>query len=423
MVATSAPTTRGFNCANCGAAVELRALHHTRAVACTSCGTILDPRDPNLCILQEAALKESITPTLALGTRATWHGHPCVVIGFQQRSIEVEGTRYSWDEYVLFNPYRGFRYLSHYQGHWNDIATVREIPENLWSGKRPTFRCRGETYAHFQTATARTDFVLGEFPWRVRVGDTVEVSDYISPPQMLSSERTADETTWSLGTYTDAKRIWQAFSVPGDPPPPSGVFANQPSPYGKRTLTFSAFGLLAALLLVLFLGRLITADRETVFSGIFVFQPKAGESAFVTEPFALKEPGTVEIALRADDLQNAWLDFDLALINTDSGTAWNVARELSFYSGTDSDGSWTEGDREGRVLLPRVPAGQYYLRVEPEGETAGRTVSYAIGVRRDVPSLMPYGLALLLLFVPPVVVSWRRFSFEHRRMQESDHSG
>jgi hypothetical protein len=412
----------GFNCGNCGAAVALRALQHTRSAVCTSCGAILDPRDPNVHVLQTAALKESIRPAIALGTRGTWNGHPWEVVGFQRRSIQVDDTRYSWDEYVLFNPFRGFRYLSHYEGHWNDIRTVRELPETIASGRRPRIRYRGKSYDHFQSATARTDFVLGEFPWRISAGDTVEVSDYTAPPHLLSSERTDEETTWSLGLYTDAARIWEAFSVPGTPPRPSGVFANQPSPYRERAApTYGVFAALAAVLVVTLLGRLFSADREELFAGAYVYEPTDPDSAFVTEPFAFGKPGTIDIDLGAD-LRNAWLDFDLALINVESGTAWNAARELSYYAGVDSDGAWTEGSRQGRLRLPRVPAGEYYLRVEPGGDT-GQRVAYTIHVRRDVPSLMPYGLALLVLLLPPAVVTAGLLSFEHRRMQESDHAG
>ena len=111
----------------------------------------------------------------------------------------------------------------------------------------------------------------------------MEVSDYIAPPQLLSCERTDNETTWSLGMYTDAERIWQAFAVPGTPRSPSGVFANQPSPYPQRVrLAYLVFALLAALLLVLVLGRLATADRERVFSGKYVFQPNSPDASFVT---------------------------------------------------------------------------------------------------------------------------------------------
>ena len=28
---------------------------------------------------------------------------------------------YDWYEYLLYNPYNGFRYLTEYQGHWSFI--------------------------------------------------------------------------------------------------------------------------------------------------------------------------------------------------------------------------------------------------------------------------------------------------------------
>src|SRR5690606_31015036 len=122
-------------------------------------------------------------------------------------------------------------------------------------------------------------------------------------------------------------------------------------------------------------------------------------------------------------LSNAWLGFDMALIDEATGTAYNVAEEVSYYSGTDSDGPWTEGSRQGRVLLPRMPPGEYYLRVEPAGEPQTGDVTYTLTVRRDVPSLMPYVIAFVLLLIPPVVVAIRMASFEQRRMQESDYGG
>ena len=80
--------------------------------------------------------------------------------------------------------------------------------------------------------------MLGEFPWQVRAGDMATVSDYIDPPLMLSAERTAEETTWSLGRYATGAEIWTAFKLPGDPPPAVGVYANQPSPYAGRAARY-----------------------------------------------------------------------------------------------------------------------------------------------------------------------------------------
>ena len=135
-------------------------------------------------------------------------------IGFQRRTIQVEGISYSWHEYVLFNPLKGFRYLTEYDGHWNDVSMLRSLPDQSPGGASLTYL--GETYSHFQTANAATTFVLGEFPWQVRVGESVKVSDYISPPRVISSEDTGKEVTWSMGEYMAGRDIWKAFNLGGE---------------------------------------------------------------------------------------------------------------------------------------------------------------------------------------------------------------
>ncbi len=420
MAERKGPATRGFNCSNCGAAVELRALQHTKTVVCTSCAAVLDPRDPTLAILQEAAARQRLTPTIPLGTRGTLHGHPYEVVGFQYRTIEVDGETYGWNEYVLFNPYQGFRYLSEYEGHWNDIRTLRALPALSGSAARLRATLNDMDYRHFQTATAVTRFVLGEFPWRVRVGDSVDVSDFVAPPRLLSRERTPLETTWAQGEYMTGSRIWQIFSLPGSPPSAVGVFADQPSPFaGKPSQYWLTFVVLALALAAVLIGRELTARREEVFTKAYTFEPRrAGEAAFVTDSFTLGGSGNLEIGVETN-LRNNWVYFDLALVNVATGTALNVGKEVSYYSGTDSDGPWTEGSQTARLLVPRVEAAEYYLRVEPEG--TGAPVIYTLRVRRDVVSLIPYGVALVALIIAPFIVTVRAAAFEKARWQESDH--
>lgn len=415
---TTVASPRGFNCPSCGAAIELRALAHTRAVACTSCAAVLDPRDPNLKILQDAAARQRYTPLIPLGTRGTFEGHPYDVIGYQYRQITVDGTPYGWSEYVLFNPYQGFRYLSEYQGHWNFVRPLPTLPTVVGSS-RPSVSLGGWAFRHFQTATAVTQFVLGEFPWRVRVGDSVETKDFIAPPLVLSSERTDREVTWSRGSYLTGADVWKACGLPGTAPAAVGVYANQPSPHkGRPTKYWKGFGLLLALLVVTLLGRLITADRAVVFDQQYTYAPAPGvEPAFVTAPFALPSDGTLEMDLDAS-LTNAWLYLDLALLNTATGTALNVGGEMEKYAGTDSDGPWTEGSGSTAVVVPWVPAGQYYLRVEPQGPNAA---GYRVRVRRDVVLFWPYIVAAVLLLLVPLAVTINAAGFEGKRWQESDY--
>ncbi len=59
---------------------------------------------------------------------ATLAGTPWEVVGYQARSNPAEG--WTWDEYLLFNPYRGFRFLAHDDEGWTLFCMLRQdIPE------------------------------------------------------------------------------------------------------------------------------------------------------------------------------------------------------------------------------------------------------------------------------------------------------
>jgi hypothetical protein len=404
------PGVRALNCSHCGTALTIRALEHTLSVVCPQCLSILDAKDPDLRILQQFHDKERVQPLIPLGARGKWRGDVCEMIGFQVRSVEGEGVFYSWHEYLLFNPFKGFRYLTQYDGHWNDVKTIPAAPERIVAGGKEAVRYLGRTYVHFQTAGARTSFVLGEFPWRVRVGETVAVSDYISPPMMLSCETTEAENVWSLGEYVDGARVWDAFALPSKPPTRVGIFENQPSPYtGKVKQMWVCCAVLLLLLLNLALFFSNFAGKQEVFRKQYVFTPGAN-SSFVTPTFALKgRTSDVELSVHTD-LRNNWAYFNFALINENTGQAYDFGREISYYSG--------EGSPSDSVLIPAVPSGSYYLRVEPEMSAGSKGMRYELLIRRDVPSALLYFLAAVLIIIPPGFVTIRAAGFEKARWQE-----
>jgi len=419
------PQVTALNCPGCGAAITLRSFGQAVTVVCAHCHSILDAQDPRLAILQKfnAAMEED-PPLIPLGTRGTIRGTPYEAVGFQRRTIHVDGVPYSWHEYVLFNPYKGFRYLTEYNGHWNDTSILRSLPTVNNDVSPATVTYLGQTYKLFQTTKAGTSFVLGEFPWQVRVGESADVSDYISPPRVISSERTGKEITWSMGEYTAGRDIWKAFSLPGDPPAAIGVYENQPSPLSADTtaLWLAFVGFLVALV-VMFIGFEASARNEQVLQEFHSFNTNVrGESSFVTDVFPLKgHTSNLELTTTAD-VNNSWIYLNYALINQDSGHAYDFGREVSYYHGYDSDGSWTEGSHTDRVTIPSVPPGTYYLRVEPESEFGRGTISYSITAKRDAPQASFFGLALLALLVPAGLITWRSMNFEHFRWAESDYA-
>jgi hypothetical protein len=419
--APAKPQVKALNCPQCGGAITLRSFQQAVTVVCENCHAILDAKDPSLKILQQFnEVIARVPPLIPLGSRGKLRGTDYEVIGFQRRNSNSEGVRYDWHEYLLFNPYKGFRYLTEYQGHWNDVGVCKDLPSPQGSGANYL----GQTYRHFQTSDANTNYVIGEFPWQVRVGEHASVTDYIRPPAVLSREDSSGETTWSLGGYTYGNDIWQAFKLPGQPPTPVGVFENQPAPNtGSLKQIWVAFLLLAVFLVGLMAMSEILASRAPVFDSSYQLGSGApkGEASFVTDVFELKgRTSDVEIVTKAN-VSNNWIYLNYALINQDTGRAWDFGREVSYYSGRDSDGSWTEGGRSDTVTVPSVPAGHYYLRIEPEADARHPNISYSVSVRRDVPVLGFFGWGLLILFIPVVLLTFRAISFERSRWAESDH--
>ncbi len=406
-MAESVGKVEGLNCPNCGAAQEIRAFGQAITVVCPNCHSILDAKDPKLRVLQEAETRQRVRPLIPLGKRGKLHGVEWEVVGFQVRATTVEGVTYSWREYVLFNPYKGFRYLTEYDGHWNDVKPLNAIPGRGEANLRPYVSYLGRRYSHFQTGEALTTFVLGEFPWQVRVGERVKFRDFVSPPMMMSEEATGGETTWSLGEYMTGTRVFEAFKMEAAPPPAIGIFSNQPAPdYGLKGFWTATLFLLLALSVLAMAFATLAAQQE-VFRATYLLQRTP--TPFVTDVFEFKGGRPTDVVIDTKAPPNTQAYFHYALINQDNGRAWDFGRELSEEGGD-------------RAVIPSVPAGKYYLRVEPEVQENSAGANFEIRVRRDVPVYSFYVIAALLILVPPLARSVTAGRFEGRRWQESDYA-
>ncbi|MBI4425283.1 MAG: DUF4178 domain-containing protein [Elusimicrobia bacterium] len=284
----------------------------------------------------------------------------------------------------------------------------------------PILKFQGREYAHFQTSWPVVTYVVGEFPWTVAVGEQAKARDFICPPYLLSEEHFENEKTWSHGEYLEPAEVWAAFGLPGSPPARNGVAPAQPNPYKERCSALARdFGFLAAAAFVagaLLLGR---AQNREAFSKSYGYDPLSAEKSVVTELFELGgRASNVEVAI-GTNLSNQWAYFGMALINADTDVAFDFGREASYYSGYDDEGRWSEGSPNDSVLLPRVPPGRYYLRIEPETDTGH--FGYTVRVTRDVPRPLLPALALLLLALPLGWVWLRGRALEHKRWLESDH--
>jgi len=267
------------------------------------------------------------------------------------------------------------------------------------------------------------DHVLGEFYWAVARGNANETADYVSPPHMLSTEGDAAEVTWSIGTYKEPEEVWEAFGRSGQPPERQGVGPHQPSPWSDAGAVYARAMFFLGALGILLLGFAILGGRTVHRQSVaipYAAVPGAPESAAFTEPFDLPSSGNVEVRVRVP-VSNSWLYLDGALINEETGGVDDFDLEVSYYSGYDSDGAWSEGGTEARRYLASVPAGRYVLRLAPQWEAGRPPPSYDLTVRNRVPRFYQAVLAALALLSWPLLVAWRRFRFEMERWSESDH--
>jgi hypothetical protein len=414
----AAPQVQALHCSKCGNSLTIRGLKQTEAMACDACGSIIDLTDENFRILSTFQSKIKYRPLLALGSRGKLRGDLWEVIGFMRRAITVEGVDYEWSEYLLFNPYKGFRWLSEYNGHWNFLKPTHQVPKTKEGGKRPEVRYLDQTFLHFQTAEARVVYVMGEFYWKVQAGEKCQVTDYVSPPLILSREKTEQEVVWSIGEYQEPETIGMAFQ-PGTPLPPRiGVAPNQPSPYtGQSAWLWKLFGSFVAAAVLIHLLLLLLAQNKLVYENRFIFRQADKEKALVTDTFEV--PGrTANLVVKSSaNVNNNWIYLHLTLIN-EEGRAYDFGREISYHHGVEGGESWSEGSSLDEATLPAVPAGKYYLRIEPESPAS--LVNYKIQIYRDVPRWIFFWLALGALCFLPLVMKWRSSRFEAARWAESD---
>ena len=410
-----------LSCPQCGGPLELRAPDQTQRVACPWCGSLLDATK-DLAVL-EALSKVPVKPLIPLGSKGSLQGTTWTAIGFMERSATVEGIRYPWHEYLLYEPRKGFRWLVEARGHWSFVepAHTGDVAEGM---DRALYR--GQAFKHFQGSMATVDQVLGEFYWAVARGDTTEAQDYTSPPHMLSLERSEAEVSWSYGTYLEPDEVWKAFRLQGAPPEREGVGMNQPSPYTAASKSANGWALLGTGLVFLayfyFLltgGRTVHRQNVTIASGTRA--DGAPEAAMFTERFFVQEAGNLQIQIDGA-LSNSWLYVDGALVNEETGSVDEFDSELEFYYGSDSDGAWSEGSTRAVSYVSGVEPGRYVLRLEPQWEAGKPPPSYSLIVRSRVPRFWHVMLALLAIWLWPVTLGWKRMRFESQRWSESDHA-
>lgn len=419
--AVAVPGADALNCPSCGAPMQLRAPGLTVTALCPNCAALLSACDTRLEVVNiEARRQKMVRLVIPVGRRGRLDGVEYECIGMMQRR---DAGGYTWQEYLLFNPFAGFRWLVTYDGHWTLVEVLLAPPEVLPSGDGCVHE--GRRYRLFSRGQAQVTFVVGEFYWSVRLRERTDVADYVAAPHVLSSEKYPDlaEVTWSHGTYLEPSAVQEAFGLADALRLPLGVYLNQPNPHARKgtALRWLMPSFIAAYLVVGLAGA-ATRDHQQVGTWQFNMAGSRTNGAFVTEPFVIGGTHSQSLEVAIDSaVSNGWIEADVELVNLDTQAVREVSVESSYYSGND-DGPWVEDERQRSAMLSAVPPGRYRLSVEPQGDPNSAQADFGLTLTRDVMVWSNFWLGLLALTAYPVYRWLREHAFERERWSASDFS-
>ena len=427
-VAEEKNKTNALACPACGAPVILRAVGQSMAAVCGSCGAVIDTATPEWTVIQKAGKARHEIPTLLpIGQRGKLFDLDLEVIGVMTRRDEDS----SWTEYLLFNPWSGFRWLVFYDGHWSLAHLFPSVPDTT----ERTATAEGRRYRLYAKGSATVKDVLGEFYWKVQRGEKADYMDYIAPPHILSKESYPglNEFTWSAGKYVEPALIAEGFGIK-ELPAPDGIYLNQPNPHSKIWAELKGIFFLALCALIFFeIGFSLIQKTLPVYSGGYTFD-RAAESAptvppaaqgwgapnpktIITPPFEIDHPQRVTVRGMAG-VDNNWLDLDLQLVNAKTNISIPATLEISYYYGYD-DGNWSEGSGEASVDFPHVVPGQYVLTIEPSADRSIQKMPFAVYISRGGVFQSNFLLCLGLILLYPLFLLGRGLSFEQKRWSDS----
>ncbi|QXT36071.1 DUF4178 domain-containing protein [Sphingomonas sanguinis] len=411
-------TVRALICPQCGGTIALRAGGLTVSLICEHCGATLDTTRDDVRVIA-AAHRAMLRPQIPLGTRGTLRGETWEVIGYLERTDGYAG----WQEYLLFNPYAGYRFLVDDGRCFSLGQVVDRTPD--WAFKGCTLDGLG--YHNFGAAyDASVNFVVGEFYWRVAMGERVKASDHVRPGAMLTCEQNEHERTWTLLTLLDMGEAEKAFGIEQRARPSHGTPSpHEPSPH-MRPLREAGVVFAAAMLALIAVLVALGPARRTLLTDTFALTVDAAPIERVVAQVSLPAPyNRVTIAAEARELDNGWVDLDYALVGRNTQRRFDAYALAERYSGSDSDGSWSEGDRSPNIAFASVPGGTYDLVVEASfhgwtGAQAppatGQVVPVTLRLATGGSFVGPMVLAILALALWPVLLAIRHLRFEHRRL-------
>ena len=371
-----------IECPACGGAIAIKAAGQSVTLGCQYCGALLDVAHPDVAVIgqYEGTMRSLALP---LGARGTLFETEWEIIGALDRSdADVD-----WTEFLLFNPYAGYRWLVSNEDEWQFGTMLLDRPV----GDGDTAVWRGNHYdLDYAPATTTTDRVVGEFYWRVKAGDRATATTYSGTGELLSAEWTDDEISWTQLVRLSDQTVRGAFAPPsgaslrksfgkkgvsaaseaGDTPlgflgKAQADFANARGMRESDLMTMVLMGI-ATLIASILVMTAFGVSTQSVENTVTVAVDGSEQNLKIGTLTIKRSYQPVTIDARSSNFDNRWIDLDYMLVDQATQRAHTAYGVVERYSGTDSDGAWSEGGYSATIKFSAIPRGTYDVVVDTQ---------------------------------------------------------
>jgi hypothetical protein len=263
----------------------------------------------------------------------------------------------------------------------------------------------------------------------------------VNPPRIFSMEWVQlEEIERFRGEHVDSPQIAEAFGLSSPLESPTTQGAAAPNNISPTTRNIAKVAVLFALLNLLLAiaaavswmevaqvsltgsrtgptASLLRANESPAYRA--ALQRRALEedggvlestgSEGLSEPFDVpKRSRMLAVELKTKVL-NDWTYITAEMLSTDGEQVLGTTgREVSYYSGVEGNGAWSEGNRNGRILVKAPPPGRYRLQISQESGGASGIVEGRVRLGARLSRYHIWLAILFLLLALAVFALWKR---------------
>ncbi|WP_377193886.1 DUF4178 domain-containing protein [Ruegeria meonggei] len=349
-----------INCTSCGAGLDVLGGGRIMVQVCPYCSSELDAQD-NYKVLRRFKDQKRPQSPLSIGMCGKLYGVEFVIIGLVEHTERWAGRSFTWIDHQLYSPTHGYAWLTLENNH---LVFTRRYRGSGWISEHwvetadhpPSVRTTNGTYVYYETTNSTITYVEGEFTWSPRMGERTVTITAMSDTAMLGFSQTGSEREAYRSIYVSRQEAEDGFGAKLDLKT-YRVHPLQPFVAGRNfyfvMLTSLVFAALCLALAAIFTTR----------SGQDVLRNHTVRTADlpVEIEIPLKDSNNLTAISLQGDVKNSWVYMDMELVDPNDQPVFEAGRTIERYSGRDSDGNWSEGSPQTRLIFRPEVSGTYTL--------------------------------------------------------------